>query len=259
MAKPFAQRQRRGQQAAGRGRESADQGGRSDQVGLLGRQAGDAPHVKAEHGSEHGHVDQAQVALEGQHERIKGRRQQHGQLQAVALLELDVAAAEAEIGQGDHQRPGDADEQPVRPGHIGDGVAGVGRVLGGEPGEAGIDHVLGQDGDQRQQGECEALREVELDRLGRPRQQEGGPHDGDPVDERPHRIGRAEGPQLKRNPRRGRQGRGGDPRPPVGRLRPGGGCGSGHRRLSPGDSTQDLATAQPLACPVLQASCPAAS
>ena len=57
-------------------------------------------------------------------------------------------------------------------------------VLPGLPGEGEVDGVLGEDRDQRQHREGEALRDVELEHLGRPGQQEGRTEDREPEEER---------------------------------------------------------------------------
>ena len=56
--------------------------------------------------------------------------------------------------------------------------------------EREVDGVLGQHGDQREHGEGEALRDVELERLGPPGEQERGADDGEPEDDRTDQLRR---------------------------------------------------------------------
>jgi hypothetical protein len=153
------------------GVKAADHLRRSHEVRLLNGQPRDAPHVKGEHGHQHAHVEQRQVALEGQPERVQRGRQQDHKLKPVAWFEVDVASSKAQVRQHDHHRPGDANQESVGAGHVGDRVAGVSRILGRQPGITGVYDVLGQDGDERQQRERQALREIELYHLGDPREQ----------------------------------------------------------------------------------------
>ena len=55
-------------------------------------------------------------------------------------------------------------------------------------GEHEVDDVLGQHGDERQYGDGQAGRDVELGHLGRPRQQEGGADDGQAEEQRGDRV-----------------------------------------------------------------------
>ena len=111
-------------------------------------------------------------------------------------------------------------------GHVGDGVLGVGRVLGRLPGEGGVDDVLGEDGDQGEQAEGQPLRDVELEDLGRPGEEEGRPDDRHAEDQRPDgRRRQPVGAQIERDARHrdGRRGGDQDPaahgRPPPSRSR----------------------------------------
>ncbi len=78
--------------------------------------------------------------------------------------------------------------------------------------EVDLDDVLGEDRDERDQGHHEPVAEVDLRRLARPREQEGGRDDGGAVDEELQRIGRPPAGQPHQEPGRG-AGRGAGQRP----------------------------------------------
>lgn len=87
-------------------------------------------------------------------------------------------------GQEDDERPPHADEQPVAAGHVGERERCVLVWVGtGLEGEREVDRVFGEHGDERQHGQREAARHVDLERFGPPGHEERGPHDRDPEDD----------------------------------------------------------------------------
>ena len=207
----------------------AEQACRTHQVGFLGRALADADRVEHEQEDQHTGVEQREVVLQRERERVQRGDREEGDLDAVRAVEADlgvdralVALAAADPGEppgrDEHDRgPPDADEQPVAAGHVGEGerrvLLGVAARLGRE---REVDDVLGEHGDQGQDGECEALRDVELEGLGAPGQDERGADDRQAVARPP----RASGRDARR--RAGRPPRAGSRPPPPPSVPPGG-------------------------------------
>ena len=122
----------------------------------------------------------------------------------VALLAGD--ARHAPRREEHDQRPPDADEQPVAAGHVRQRERRelVG-VLAGLVREREVDRVLGQHRDEREHGEGEALRHVELERLRGPGQQERRAEDGEPEHDRRHDVAHADAADAGQDPGRGGQ------------------------------------------------------
>ena len=85
-------------------------------------------------------------------------------------------------------RASEQGDSPVAPGGLAGGAELLDRVAA-LPGEDEVDGVLGEHGDEGEDGDGQAGRDVELGHLGRPRQQEGGADDGQAEDERPPTAG----------------------------------------------------------------------
>jgi len=101
------------------------------------------------------------------------------------------------------QGPAQPEQQPVGAGHVRRGVGDVGRVVPGGEGVEQVHRVLGQHGDQRQNGDRQPAGDVDLRGLRRPGQQETRRHHRGAVDHQlHHRIGgQPAGPQHDRGHR----------------------------------------------------------
>ncbi len=207
------------------GGELAHRLGRAHQVGFLGRGPGDPDHVEHEDADQDGGVDQGDRALEREGERVDGGDRQERELDGVGALELDAVhplapGLEAPPGDEDHHRPAEPDEQPVGAGHVGQGQRAVRLPLADElrrladsaelleclpalEGEDQVDGVLRQHGDEGEDGDGQAGGDIELGHLGRPRQEERRPHDGQPEDQRQQRIGQVDVDPGDDRPRKG--------------------------------------------------------
>ena len=183
-------------------RHAADELGRPDEVRLLGRGAGDADEVRDEQPDEHHRIEERERALQAQGERVDGRDHEERDLDRVRPFEPDLvveraglAALSGELahppgGEQHHERPADADQEPVAAGHVREGElrvdvrvdAGLGRLAGLRR-EHEVHGVLGQDRDECQHGEGETGGDVELEHLGGPRQQERRTDDGEAVED----------------------------------------------------------------------------
>jgi len=98
-------------------------------------------------------------------------------------------------GKNKHNgRPAHADEQPVGPGHVGNGVVGVGAlgVLARHPGKVHVHGVFGQHGDKSHNSHGYSLRNVHLGDFARPGEQKGCAQNG---------HAREQGHQKRRNVR----------------------------------------------------------
>ena len=105
-------------------------------------------------------------------------------------------------GDQHHRRPAEADQQPVRAGHVRDRVVGVLGLLGRRDREVQVDGVLGQHAHEGEHEEREVLRDVPLRQLHRPREHEGRAEDREPGERRFHLRREAEAAEVV----------GGDPR-----------------------------------------------
>ncbi len=190
--------------AAVRLRERPHEACRSDQVRLLGRRPGDPDRVEHEDRHEDERVDQRDRVLQGQRQRVDGRDRQERDLDGVGALELDRSehrrpVPRPEEGDEHDHRPADADQEPVGAGHVREregarALAGVaGRLAGlaelrerlaALEREHHVDGVLGQDRDEREHGDRQPGRDVELRGLRGPRQDERGAHDREPEEQR---------------------------------------------------------------------------
>ena len=187
-----------------RRRQRADQSRGPDEVRLLRRRAPEPEHEHHEDADEDDRVDERERALQRQGQRVERRQREERDLDRVRAFERDVGVELAGVPvlagdarhpprreQHDH-RPADADQQPVAAGHVGERERRVLLgVLAGLVGEREVDGVLGQHRDEGQHGEGEALRHVELERLGRPGEQERRAEDGEAEDDRCHDVAEA--------------------------------------------------------------------
>ena len=153
-----------------------------DEVRLLGRRPRDAHHVRDEEPDQDDRVEQRDRALQRERQRVDGRDGEEGDLDRVRPVELDLVVERSLVavglgdpahpprGQQHHQRPADADQQPVAAGHVGQRERRVlVGVLARLPREHEVDGVLGQHRDQRQDGEGEALARRRAGAPRRPR------------------------------------------------------------------------------------------
>jgi hypothetical protein len=145
----------------------------TDQVRLLDRLPEERADVQREDREQHHRVHDRERAFDRDQERVQRREEEILELSRLRGQQLDLALPAARFGphDEDERRPADADEEPVRARHVRRRVADVGRVACRFPGEIQVDRVLGQHRDDRQDGDREAARDLELGELGRPRQQ----------------------------------------------------------------------------------------
>ncbi len=122
-------------------------------------------------------VEQVDVAVEGDHEGVERREEQETDLDAVMGLEAEDLGATATAGDQHHRRPAEADQQPVRTGHVGDGVVGVLGIFCGLDGEVEIDGVLREHAHQGEHQERQRLGDVPFRQLRRPGENEGAAED----------------------------------------------------------------------------------
>jgi hypothetical protein len=129
------------------------------------------------------------VDLPGQrhHERDHRGDREEPELAAVAGVQDQLtdratrpAAGDQQGEAGDH-RPAEAEQQPVRSGHVGGRVGGVRRVAAGRVREVEVDRVLGQHSDQRQQRGRQSAGDIHLGGLRGPGQHERRGHDAGAV------------------------------------------------------------------------------
>ena len=187
----------------------------TDQMWLRGRRLGQPAHVQPEQRDEHDRVEQRDRMLQRQRQRVERRRRQVRDLDGVGTLEPDAGerrlrgldpapAARPVPGDEHHAAPPEADQQPVGAGHVGQrqrarrrqaGLVARARRpvephrLAALPGEDEVDGVLGQHRDQREQGEGESRRDVELRDLRGPGQDERGSHDREPEEQSLDTVG----------------------------------------------------------------------
>ena len=107
-----------------------------------------------------------------------------------ACFRRRLSASHPPGAEQDHQRPPQADQELVAPGHVGQsqwavlgGLPGLGELLARLHGEHEVDRVFGEDRDQGQERQGESGRDVELDDLGRPGEDEGGADDCHPIEQ----------------------------------------------------------------------------
>ncbi len=195
---------------------------------LLCRRAGDPDRVGDEDPDQHDRVDQRDRVLQRQGQGVDGRDREERDLDPVRTLEADLGSrlllqgaplrggersrrlpgtetADLVPGQEDDHRPPDPDQQPVGAGHVRERERARGRVgvaagrgargaelLHGVPrlrGEHEIDRVLGQHRDEGEHRDREAGGDVQLRDLRGPGEEERGPHDRHPEQERLERVG----------------------------------------------------------------------
>ena len=125
-------------------------------------------------------VEEIDRPRERNHECVGGRPHHETDLEALARVDDELVAARPPAVDEDHHGPAEADQQPVRPGHVGHGIGRVARVLARLPGEVEVHRVLRQHGHQRQHQDRERLRDVALGELGAPGEQEGAAQDREP-------------------------------------------------------------------------------
>ena len=112
---------------------------------------------------------------------VEAGQQQEADLRGIGRREIDGAVPVLDPVQEHHQRPGQADEQPIGAGHVGGGVMHVLRLRAFEAGLVGVvevDRVFRQHGHQGNDGQDQALRDVLLGGFRAPRQQEARRQDG---------------------------------------------------------------------------------
>ena len=167
------------QQAPRAARQVADPGGGPDQIRLGRLGPGGLPQVEDEEAEQGEAEDQADLAGQRDQERHDGGDEQEPQLGPVAGLQHQFPDAAAgppgRHPQRDdhHDRPAQAQQQPVGPGHVGRRVLHVVRVVPGGVGEVQVHRVLGQHRDDGQDGDGQRAGDVQPGRFGGPGQQEG--------------------------------------------------------------------------------------
>ena len=153
-------------------------------------------------------VDQRDLRLQGQGQRVHGREPEERHLHRMRTVEPHLVqnrwalARAVRRDEYDH-RPADADQQAVRARHVGEGeraralprvvrcLARLSELLERVPAlprEHHVDGVLGQDRDEREDGDRQPRRDVELRHLGRPRQDEGRADDREAEQQRLHGV-----------------------------------------------------------------------
>jgi hypothetical protein len=179
----------RGQPAPDRG-QGGDAGGHAFQLRLLALPPGgdgDIDDIKAD--QDHT-VDPGEAACQGNGQGI-GRGQAEKKHFRAALGFEDHGLACPPPDHDGHRHPGHTDEQPVGPGHVGDGemgVVGCG-MLAGHPGEIHVHGVFRQHGNQRHHGQGQGLGDVVLGHVAGPQEQKRGGQDGPAGDDRGHGRG----------------------------------------------------------------------
>ena len=100
---------------------------------------------------------------------VEGSDRKEDQLEGALAVHDELSQPRA-IEEREHERPADADEEAVAAGHVGDREAALrlGRVRARLPGQHRVDCVLGENGDEGDRGQREALRDVELGRFPLP-------------------------------------------------------------------------------------------
>ncbi len=145
------------------------------------------------------HVEDIDPAVERDEERPERREQEEDDLEAdLPVQDYDVREeARSFLDRGIDRRPpakdrkegdagpADADEDPVRAGHVGDGqVACLDPAFGAReharvPGVERVDGVFWRDGQHGEHRDRERLGDVLLGGLGGPREEERGPENGE--------------------------------------------------------------------------------
>ena len=141
---------------------------------FLGRDALEDDQVAGIEPEQHRGVEHAESALGDDPAEVEERRDQAHDLGGVLPVEADRGEEVGLAARAARQRVDRPDGRPAQPGQE---AQGAGEVGGHErdvavPGDDGLDRELGQHLDPGEQGEGEALRDVELRRLGAPRHDE---------------------------------------------------------------------------------------
>ena len=179
----------------GRCDRPADPGGGPDEVRLGRLGPGGLPQVEDEEAEQGEAEDQADLAGQRDQERHDGGDEQEPELGPVPGLQHQFPDAAAgppgRHPQGDdhHDRPAQAEQQPVGPGHVGRRVLHVVRVVPGGVREVEVHRVLGQHRDDGQDRDGQRAGDVDPGRFGRPGQQERRGHDGRPERRSPSAAG----------------------------------------------------------------------
>ena len=209
---------RRSQEHAGHGetadapRELADVPGHADQVGLAALPLRRAPQVEAEECEQAGRIIERQPPRERDDQRIETGRAEEDQLCPAAGMQLDaagwLAATPGAPGKEHrHERPPEAEQEPVAARHVRRGIVRILRHVSGAPGEVEIDGVLGQYRNDGEDGRRQAAGDVVARGLRRPDQEEGGGDDRRPEDEHRRHGGQMDAAEPQHH-RRGRNGSG---------------------------------------------------
>ena len=150
--------------------------------------------VHDEHRAEHRGVEQVDVVQDHDLHRPNGRDEEEAEIGAARSRQRHALLLRPVVPKKDDGRPADADQQPVRAGHVRDGQSTAVRSLAhgdagpvlhaGLPREDEVDGVLGKNRDQREERDREAFRDIQLGHLGSPRHQEGGAQDRDAEQQR---------------------------------------------------------------------------
>ena len=147
----------------------------------FGGRSGDERHIRDEQHGEHCGIEQPDLPPQQHREAVDGRERQREDLDGMAALEREHRPAHLQPEQAENQRPGEADQDAVGTGHVGDGIRRELRVPPRLPGEGHIHGVFGEYGDERNQREGQPLRDIHLGRLRRPAQEKSGRDDGQAV------------------------------------------------------------------------------
>ena len=185
--------------------QRADQPRGPDEVRLLRRRARDADHEHDEDADEDHRVEERERALQRQRQRVERGEREERDLDRVRAVELRprcrarpcsrclramrVIRHAASSTTIDQPTPISSRLPPVML-----ASASGAYFSGSSPAfarEREVDRVLGQHRDEREHGEREALRHVELERLGRPGQEERRAEDGEPEHDRGHDVAEA--------------------------------------------------------------------
>src|SRR5271169_6107808 len=160
-------------------------GSGTDQLWLFHVAVADLVEVEAEPGQQQQPERQVDLATRRYGERNHTGDQQEPEFDPVSGLQRQTGGlsgadlAGHQHADQHHDRPAQAHQQPVGPGHVGGGVLGVIRVVARYVCVVQVNGVFGQYSDQREYGDRKPAGDVDLRGFGGPRQQEaGGDHRG---------------------------------------------------------------------------------
>ena len=93
-----------------------------------------------------------------------------GDFYTILSIQLNGLLAEFQIKKEDDEGPSPSHQQAIGTRHVGGNVRNILGVVGGHPGEVEIDSILGKNGNEGQDGQCQTSRHVHLRHLRSPGQ-----------------------------------------------------------------------------------------